>query len=322
MTSKPKIKTRQDAFVFEYPEAIAFSDMQNSVFWPATEIEVEKDIQDILVNMTPAEKHGVMTVLKLFTKYEQFAGNEYWGGRVKRMFPRPCIQTMATTFSYFEISVHARFYNMLNEALNLNTVEFYNEYIEHPVLRERMEFIEDCIKDDDDEFSLAVFSMVELVVLYSSFAYLKHFQTEGKNKLVNIDAGISFSVRDENIHGEAGAWLFRTACEEEGRTEDQELERRIKEAAMKIYEHECQIIDMIFEEGKIEGITATQLKHFVESRINIALRNMGYNVVFDVKYNPIAKWFYRDINSVNFHDFFVKVGNSYTRSWNESRFVW
>lgn len=317
-----KIKTKQDAFIFEYPEAIAFSDMQNSVFWPATEIEVEKDIQDIKVNMTDSEQHGVLTVLRLFTKYEQFAGNEYWGGRVKRTYPRPCIETMATTFSFFEVSIHARFYNMLNEALNINTEDFYNDYVNDPVLKERMDFISDYINNKDDELSIAVFSLVEGVVLYSSFAFLKHFQSEGKNKLVNVDAGISFSVRDENIHSEAGAWLFKQSCKEEGRLDDEGLKQKIYDAAQKLYEHECKIIEMIFEKGKIKGITDVQLKHFVESRINLCLVNLGLSPMFKVDYNPIAKWFYRDINAVNFHDFFVKVGNSYNRSWNESRFVW
>lgn len=322
MAVKPKIKTKEKAFVFEYPEAIAYSDMQNSVFWPATEIDVEKDVQDILVNMTHAERHGVITVLKLFTKYEQVAGNDFWSGRFKRMFPRPCMQTMATTFSFFEIAVHARFYNMLNEALNLSTTDFHNDYVNNPVLKSRMDFIEDYVTGDDDELSLAVFSMIEGAVLYSSFAFLKHFQAEGKNKLMNVDAGIAFSVRDENIHSEAGAWAFRTARKEEGRDDDKNLDDKIYEAAKKIHEHECQIVDMIFEEGSIEGITAVQLKHFVESRINICLRNLGLKAMFDVKYNPIAKWFYRDINAVQFHDFFTRVGNSYNRSWNESKFVW
>lgn len=325
---KAKIQQRQDAFIFEYPEAVAYSDMQNSVFWPATEIEVSKDIQDMRVNATAAERHGIITNLRLFTKYEQFAGNEYWGGRFKKMFPRPCMQTMATTFSFFEIAIHARFYNMLNEALNINTEEFYNSYIENPVLVERMEFIENAIKDKDDLFSLGVFSMVEGAILYSSFAYLKHFQAEGKNLMMNVNAGLDFSVRDENIHHEGGAWQFRTLLKErlaQGIMNQEDvdlLHQRLYEAANKIFEHESKIVDMTFEEGRVEGITEHQMKNFTMSRINVCLKQLGLNEIFEVTYNPIQKWFYKDINMVKFHDFFVKTGNEYSRSWNESKFVW
>ena len=322
MAKKPKIKTKQPAFVLtDYPEAIAYTDMQNSIFWNPLEIEVEKDVQDFMVNFTDAERHGVLEVLKLFTKYETWAMNEYWGGRVKRTYPRPEIQMMAATFSSME-AVHARFYNRLNEALNVSTEEFHNKYLESPVLKERMEFIDACVSSKDDEFSIGVFSLVEGAILYSSFAFLKHFQAEGKNKLMNVDAGISFSVRDEDLHSQAGAWLFKQSVREQGREDDQELFNAIYEAAYKIYEHECHIIKMLFEKGEIEGITEVQLTRFVESRIDLCLENLGLRKLFKVKYNPIAKWFYKDINAVNFHDFFVKVGNSYSRDWNEMRFIW
>lgn len=73
-----RMQTPKEAYTFDYPEAVAYADMQNSVLWFHHEINVEKDIQDIRVNMTEAEAHGVITTLKLFTLYELVAGNEYW----------------------------------------------------------------------------------------------------------------------------------------------------------------------------------------------------------------------------------------------------
>ena len=126
------------------------------------------------------------------------------------MFPDTpaCIERMATTFAYFEDAVHAPFYNNLNAALNLDNEEFYNSYMEDEVLVERMKFIGRCINDDDDAFSLATFSMVEGSILYSAFAFFMHFTTEGKGKLLNLNAGINYSVNDENMHSQAGAYLY------------------------------------------------------------------------------------------------------------------
>lgn len=326
----PRIQRPQEAYVFDYPQAIEFTETQRDVVWFESEIDVSKDIQDIMVNFNDAERHGVITVLKLFTLYELFAGDEYWGGRVAKMFPRPDIKRMAACFQFFELESHAPFYNKLNEALHLNTEEFYTSYVEDETLKARMEFIDKVVNHPDDLVSLAVFSMVEGAILYSSFAFLKHFQAKGKNKLLNVVRGINFSVRDENLHAEGGAWLYRTLkqemedCDRLNTIEMTQSDREylIEKAARELYEHECRIIDMIFEEGKIEGITDVQMKHFVESRINECLKNLDMKPIFKVTWNPIQSWFYDGINAYQFHDFFAGQGREYNRNWDQTAFEW
>ena len=307
-----------------------FNDKQLKIFWLPDEIKVEKDVQDVLVNFTPAERHGVITTLKLFSIYEDFAGEEYWGGRFKRMFPgNTAAIRMASTFSMFENAVHAPFYNKINELLHINTPEFYLSYLQNPTLKARIDHVGKIIDGEDDLLSLALFSMVEGVVLYSSFAFLKHFQQQGKNKLLNLVRGINFSLRDENLHSLAGAWAFKYKLAERKKKNPlghdlylQGLEEKIKEGAQLLFEHEVEIIKMIFEQGKIDGITETQLVHFVQSRVNECLKELGFKKMFDVKHNPIAEWFYKAINDYSFNDFFSGIGNSYHRNWSEDAFVW
>lgn len=324
MAKRPKILQPQEAYVIEYPEAVEAAEEQQHIFWTATEIEVEKDLHDMKTNFTEAETHAVTSVLKLFTKYETFVGDEYWTNVVGKKFKRPDIQRMANCFAFFELNVHAPFYNKLNEVLGLNTEEFYNSYIEDPTLKARMDWLDKECNPKNLPKSLAVFSMIEGAVLYSSFAFLKHFQAEGKNKLVNVCSGINFSVRDENLHSEAGAWLYRTLIKEMGMDgkELKELHDAIIAAAYQVYEHECRIIDMLFEKGTIRGITDHQLKMFVQSRIDLCLQQLNIEPIFKPTYNPIAKWFYKNINGSKFHDFFNRNGSEYHRDWNEKRFSW
>lgn len=323
-----QIQTPTESYVTRYPEAVAFAETQESIFWTSREINVEKDIQDLRVNMTEAESHGVISTLKLFTLYELVAGNEYWLGRVREMFPRPEIERMAATFGFFELGVHAPFYNKINEALMLNTDEFYTSYVDDPVLKSRMDFIDSYVNHEDDLVSLGVFSMIEGAVLYSSFAFLKHFQAKGKNKLLNVVRGINFSVRDENLHSEGGAYLFNVLRQEKsvagtfGVGDEIDLATALIEASKAIYEHECRIIDMIFEKGEMEGVTAEQMKTFVKSRVNLCLNRLGYGNVFEVSNNIVADWFYDNINAVSLHDFFSGVGNAYNRDWNQTAFTW
>lgn len=328
----PRILEEKTTYTIDYPTAIKFIDEQNSIMWFPHEVEVEKDLHELKTNFTPAELHATTTLLKLFLKYELDIGKEYWATYVSQVFPRPEIQRMANCFSFIEINVHAPFYNKLNEILGLNTDEFYNSYVDNPVLKNRMDWIGRRISKRESVFdilkSVGIFSILEGAVLYSSFAFLKHFQAEGKNKLMATCSGINFSVRDENIHSQAGAWLFNTLLKEalqDGSINEKEVEQLnsdLYETANIIKEHEFVIIDMFFEKGHIKGITDNQLKHFVESRIDLCLQQINLKKIFNPTYNPIKDWFYKNINGSKLHDFFAKVGSDYARTWVKTKFIW
>lgn len=326
MVDSPRLMTKTESFVVDYPQAVEFTNKQLKIFWLPDEIKVEKDVQDILVNMTPAEKHGVITTLRLFTLYELKAGAEYWGGRFMRLFPRPELMRMASAFSMFELAVHKPFYNKINELLHLNTDEFYLSYAKDPVLAERMAFIDEIVSGDDPLMSLAGFSMVEGAVLYSSFAFLKHFQSKGKNKLNNVVRGINFSVRDENLHSMGGAWAFKQLLEEmsPGKEYMAELEDKIMAIARRLFEHEHRIVDMIFEKGDIDGVTKEEMQVFVKSRLNVCLSQLGIAPAFSVdpEEDRVSSWFYRGINNYGYNDFFAGAGKEYNRNWDESGFTW
>lgn len=302
-----------------------FTKNQLQVFWLPDEPKVEKDIQDVLINMTPAEKHGVITVLKLFSLYELQAAEEYWAGRFKHIFKDNIeFLEMASAFSFFEICVHLQFYKKLNELLYINTDEFYDSYVQDETLKARMEFIDSIVGHKNHLISLAGFSLVEGAILYSSFAFLKHFQSKGKNKLLNVVRGVNFSVRDENLHSVAGAYCFKLKLKEANLTdvEYDELKSTLYTAAEQLRDHEYRIVDMIFEKGHIDGITDVQMKHFIDSRVNLCLRELGLKAILPVKYDPISQWFYDGINGFQFNDFFSGIGSSYSRDWSESEFTW
>lgn len=308
------LHTKTGAYQVLFPEAVQLAETQFSIAWPPSEFPVKDDIHEVLTNFTEAEKHATVTALKLFTLYELKAGVDYWGGRVMRRYPSACIQRMATAFANAELNMHSPFYNELNKALNLDTVEFYTSYKEDSLLKERMDFIDELIKSKDDAVSVAVFSIVEGAILYSTFAFFKHFRVNGKNKLKNVVSGINSSVKDENLHSVGGAFLFAKECEYLGKS-PKDFEEIIHQAARKICEHEKLINVKLFEKGSIEGITQKQLDHFAESRVDLCLEQLGLSKIYNVKYNPISDWFYDNINSLRLHDFFSTSDGSYKRDW-------
>ena len=246
-----------------------------------------------------------------------------------KKFPRPAdIQPMASMFAAIELAVHGMFYKTLNEEIGVATDEFYNSYKEDEELLARINFLEDALQGDDDLKALGSFTFGEGAILYTSFAFLKHFQSQGKNKLLNVVSGINFSARDEHLHSEAAAWLFRT-LKKEGKDSGlyseaylKEVEEYIYAAAKEVFEHEKVIAAKIFAKGKMDGITEHQLHNFAMSRIDLCLKNLGYNPLFKVEYNPIGDWFYKGITGYQAQDFFNSQGNQYGRDWNALSFTW
>ena len=325
MSKVPRIMTPTESYVTHYPQFIEFADTQlEKCFWTSNEIAIDKDKQDMLVNMTEAEHHAVTTALKLFTKYELFVGNEYWGSRIAKRFPRPEIQRMASVFAMTELAVHAPFYNKLNEVLGLSNDDFYTSYVEDEVLKSRVDFLDTVVASENDLLSLAVFSIIEGAILFSSFALFKNFQSNGNNLISNVVRGINQSVIDEGLHQKAGAELFRVAVKESklNKHDLDSLRAIIADYAKIVFEHEERIIEMFFEKGNLRGITAKQMKDFVASRINICLQDLGNEVIFEIDSNPIADWFYTAVTGYQQVDFFTGIGREYQRGWNEKKFTW
>ncbi len=317
------LQTETEIFRPHYPAIVEFTETQlGKCHWTATEIKVEKDVHDILVNFTEAEKHGIYTVLKLFTLYEVKAGADYWTGRFMRSFPQHECQAMAAAFGMMELAVHKPFYNKINELLNATDDKFYTDYVENDVLKARMEGIDRIINHSDDLISLGAFTLVEGVILYSSFAFIKHFQSLGKNKLMNVVRGINFSVRDENLHATAGAWVFNELKKQLGYSDLLWQELDIYKTARMLVSQEETIIDRIFAKGYIEGIDADDMKAFVRERANMCLSNLGLDMIFTNTNNTISEWFYQGINNYQMNDFFTGQGREYVRTWDETAFIW
>ena len=328
-TNKPRCMQPKSTYTFDYPGILKLEAKQMENFWMPKEPKVEKDLHCILTQLDEGEKHGIITCLKLFTLYELVIGVEYWGGRFKRMFPRPEFQRLAAVNAMVELNIHAPFYNDINVLLGLASDEFYNSYTNDPILKDRMDFIDEVIGGEDDLLSLAVFSMIEGAVLYSSFSYLKSFQMNGKNKIGAIVSGIDFSVRDENIHSLGGAMAFLIAIGEMREagtiTNEQynQLEEEVRKTAHRLAEHEFRIIDMIFEKGDKDNMKLS-MQQFVMSRINLCLQNLGMKSIFsydDIGENKIAAGFYANLNMAVMHDFFVNLGSQYNRDWAEGAFT-
>ena len=315
------IDRRETYQPFEYQKAMDYWEKQQLAHWLHTEISMAKDLQDWEMNrVTSAEKNVVGNILKGFTQTEVVV-NDYWARRVTKWFPKPEINSMASSFANME-SIHARAYAYLNDTLGLDD---YEAFMHEPTTAAKIDNLVDCKGETirDKALSLAVFSgFAEGVQLFSSFAILLNFSRF--NKLKGLGEIVTFSVKDESLHSEAGCWLFRTMMKEYPDLWDAEMKKGIYDAARTTVKLEDDFIDKAFELGDIEGLKAKDLKAYIRMRTNTKLNDLGLknnwkNIDMDSA-NEVATWFDKMTVGIQSQDFFAGRVTDYSKStqnWEE-----
>lgn len=329
MSEKPylsQIETPTDSYVARYPWAIQMAIEQQAIFWPAEELGVEEDEQDFRVGMNEAERHGVLTAQSILTQYElMIGGEEMWGGKIAKLFPRPEIQRMCACFSNVELNSHAPFYDLANKVMGNATDEFYTRWKADPILSERIAFINECTKSKDALEVTAALAFLEGAVLFTALGFFKGFNARGFNLIPHFVSGIDGSAKDENFHSIASARLFRECKAErikEGNHNELQqfmLEDKIMSIARTVAEHERRINDLLFTYPGNRVINKEELNHFLEDRIDVVLNRLEMPPIFGHDKGEISNWFYQQLSTVKVPDFFVATQLQYTRNWAKHR---
>lgn len=269
------LKGRDTYRPFYYEKAYEYWLKQQQAHWLHTEVGMSGDLQDWKFKLTDAEKSVLGGVLKGFIQAEVVV-NEYWSQYVAKWFPHPEIVAMASAFASTE-TIHIFGYAHLNDSLG---IEDYDAFLDEPAARAKIDRLMGNLDDHGERDlgqiarSLAVFSaFTEGVSLFSSFAVLANFSRFGK--MMGVSQIIRWSSKDEDLHAEAGCWLFRTLIEENPHLWTDELKKDLYDAARATVALEDAFIDKVFELGDIEGLTAYDLKQFVRNRANIQLGDIG-----------------------------------------------
>lgn len=317
-----QIETPTDSYVARYPWAAEMAIEQQSVYWPAEELGVEDDEADFRTKLTPGELHGVLTAQSILTQYElMIGGDEMWGGKIAKLFPRPEIQRMCACFANVELNSHAPFYDLANKVLGKANDEFYRQWQSDPVLAERIAFISNCAASEDALEVTAALAFLEGAVLFSAFGFFKGFNSRGHNMISHFVSGIDGSAKDENFHSIASANLFRQCKFERTQAGNlsaeqlEELNAKIYHMARTVADHERQIIKKLFEVPGNRVVTEAELIHFMEDRIDVVLGRLELDPIYGRDKGEISKWFYQQLSSVKVPDFFANTQIQYTRNW-------
>lgn len=319
----PRITQKTDSYVRQYPNIVKLANKQlEEQFWTSSEMKVELDRMQLLYTLTPEQLHAVKTVLHLFLRYELMVG-DFWSKTVAETFPRPEVRLAAAVVDMVEKAIHAEFYDQLNLVLGLDSDEYYLSYTKDKELNERVEWLGSVLNQEDKILAVIIFSMTETALLFSSFAILKSFQSNGLNLLPVIVRGTNQSALDEDGHGQISAEIVNTYYSELGITlkEDTKRYEKVVEAVHYAYLHESRIIDMAFLNDTLNGVSKQEMKEFVKYRLNIYLERLGLPKEFEIGNCPIIEWFEKNTYAYKMIDFFsAGVGMEYESSWNDDGF--
>ena len=140
---------------------------------------------------------------------------------------------------------------------------------------------------EDIAKTVAVFSaFTEGLQLFASFAILLNFPRH--NKMKGMGQIVTWSVRDETLHCNSMIRVFKEFINENPEIWTPKLKKELYEACRTIIEHEDAFIDLAFEMGPMEGLTAKDVKDYIRFIANRRLVQLGLEAIYDVDKNPLG----------------------------------
>ena len=290
---------------FKYEKAMEFAESHERIHWIHDEADLSSDIKDWQRNLTPQEKNLVHQILKLFTQSDVSVGGAY----IDKLLPlvkNNEIRNMYISFAARE-GIHQRAYAALNDTLNLPESD-YALFLQYSEMANKIEFID----REGDELALLLVRMIfaEGVGLFGSFSMLLNFQRFGKLK--GMGEIVRWSILDENQHVDGHIYVLKEYLAENPFLVTDAFKKEIYNLAREVYALEEKFIDLVYAEGDIEGLKATEVKQYMKYLVDRRLIQIGLKGNFGVTDNPLT-WFDEIIGASEHANFFEAKVTDYQK---------
>jgi len=307
-------KKRANLKPYEYPELLEYVDAIRHSYWIHTEFNYSSDIQDLKVNLTPAEVNVIKNAMLAIAQIE-LQVKTFWA-KVGDRLPKPEIQAVGVTFAESEVR-HTDAYSALIELAGLN--DEFKKLVEIPAVKKRIEYLDRAIQnpiDDRDYFkNIILFSMfVESVSLFSQFLIMMSFNKH-KNVLKGISNAVEATSKEEDIHARFGFDLVNIIKKENTGWFNEIMIEEVKQLVLQANEAESAIVDWIYGDIDLDFLPKALVKEFIKDRFNRAMNAIGLENVFEVDKAMVkdTAWFTDEMLGTKNVDFFVKRSTSYSK---------
>ena len=303
---------------FLYPWAVEMVKKHEEIHWIEDEAELSEDVQDWKTKLTAEEKEFITQVLRLFTQSDVQVGENYHELLIPK-FKNNEIRNMLSSFASRE-GVHQRAYALLNDTLGLPDEE-YHAFLEYKEMADKIDFMSQGNINNHTGLALALAQSVfnEGMSLFASFVMLLNFQRFGKMK--GMGTIVEWSIRDETLHVQGNAKLFREFCEEHPRIVNDELKSQIYEMSKQAVKLEDKFVELAFKNNDVQGITKEEVKSYIRYVADRRLLQLGLKTKFKQKDNPLP-WLDWVLNGGSHDNFFEKRVTEYSVVGMEGEWGW
>lgn len=285
------------------------------------EVPLAEDVKDWAKKLTKQEKALLTQIFRFFTQSDIEVQDNYMTRLGAMAWPTE-IKMMLASFANME-TIHIAAYSLLIETIGMpeSTYSQFNNYKE---MKDKADTYANFNMDSPEDIAktLAMFGgFAEGVQLFASFAILMNFPR--MNKMKGMGQIVSWSVRDESLHCDGITDLFRAYCDETG-VLSKGLKGEIYDIAELVITQEDAFVDLAFEAGPVEGLTAEDLKLYTRYLCDYRLRNLGLKSIFKVGRKHPLPWLTPLLSGPEHANFFEARATEYSKaatggSWDD---VW
>ena len=296
---------------FRYPWCYDAWLTQQRIHWLPEEVPLGDDVRDWQKNLSASEKNLLTQIFRFFTQADVEVSNCYIRHYMNVFKPTEVLMMM-TSFASME-TVHIAAYSHLLDTIGMPESE-YSAFMQYKEMKDKYDYMQgfDVKSNHDIAKTIAVFSaFTEGLQLFASFAILLNFPRH--NKMKGMGQIVTWSVRDETLHCNSMIRLFKEFVNENPGIWTERLTSELYHACKTIIAHEDAFIDLAFEMGPMEGLTAQQVKDYIRFIANRRLTQIGLEPLYNIRKNPLT-WLDTMLNAVEHMNFFEGRATEYSKA--------
>ena len=309
---RPSLLTESPVYKpFRYPWAYEAWMTQQRVHWLPEEVPLADDVKDWHRTLSAGERNLVTQIFRFFTQSDVEVNNCYMK-HYSQVFKPTEVLMMLSAFSNIE-TIHIAAYSHLLDTIGMPELE-YSAFLKYKEMKDKYDYMQGFSVANKREIAktLAAFgAFTEGLQLFASFAILLNFPRF--NKLKGMGQIVSWSVRDETLHCLSVIRLFRVFVQENPEIWTDALRAEITGICATIVEHEDAFIDLAFELGSVEGLSAAGVKTYIRFIADRRLTQLGLDPLYHVERNPLP-WVDDMLNAVEHANFFENRATEYSRA--------
>lgn len=296
---------------FDYPWAYEAWLTQQRVHWLPEEVQLADDVKDWHRVLAEGERNLLTQIFRFFTQADVEVNNCYMK-HYSQVFKPTEVLMMLSAFSNIE-TVHVAAYSHLLDTIGMPETE-YQAFLQYKEMKDKYDYMQEFSVENKHEIAktMAAFgAFTEGLQLFASFAILLNFPRFGKCK--GMGQIISWSVRDETLHCLSMIRLFRTFVHENPEIWTDRLREEIRDVCRTIVVHEDAFIDLAFEQGAVQGLTAAEVKDYIRFIADRRLTQLGLDEEYGIVRNPL-RWLDEMLSAPEHANFFENRSTEYSRA--------